>query len=244
MKRIIQLFANKLGYQISKISKTVESKNDFKKVSYAQSGEDLLVKFIFDTIGIKNPSYLDIGAHHPYYLSNTALFYELGSRGVNIEPDISLFANFTKHRPSDINLNIGISNRSGYQEFYIMNVPTLNTFSKEEAERYSQEGNYLISKTQKVKIDTVQNIIKFYTDNKFPDFLNIDAEGIDELIVDSIDFINNFPIIICIETISFSEKRNGIKNTTLINKIINAGYVNYADTYINSIFVRKENWIN
>ena len=42
--------------------------------SYSQCGEDLLVDYIFKLRGIERPSYLDIGAHDPYYLSNTALF--------------------------------------------------------------------------------------------------------------------------------------------------------------------------
>jgi hypothetical protein len=39
--------------------------------SFSQSGEDLIVKFIFDILKIKKPTYIDIGAHHSSYLSNT-----------------------------------------------------------------------------------------------------------------------------------------------------------------------------
>lgn len=214
-----------------------------KKISYSQSGEDLIVKFIFDNLGIEKPSYIDIGAHHPYYLSNTALFHESGSRGINIEPDPVLFENFVKYRPEDVNLNIGISYNTGEQDFYIMNVPTLSTFSKEEAARCSLEDNFAITKTLKIKTERIQNIITQYAKDIFPQFINIDAEGIDELIINSIDFNTNFPIVICIETISFSESGRGVKNNKLIEKIVNAGYLNYADTHINTIFVRKEKWI-
>jgi hypothetical protein len=78
--------------------------NKFKKTSYSQSGEDVIVKFIFDCIGISKPTYLDVGAHHPYYISNTALFYESGSIGINIEPDPLLFKEFLNHRKNDIKL--------------------------------------------------------------------------------------------------------------------------------------------
>lgn len=218
-------------------------KENHEKKSFSQSGEDLIVKYIFDAIRIKKFNYIDIGAHHPSYISNTALFYELGCRGINIEPDPVLFEDFVKYRPDDVNLNIGISDITGEQDFYIMNVSTLNTFSKEEAERYSQEGDYTIAKTLKIKTELIQNIITQYANDIFPQFLNIDAEGIDELIVNSIDFKENFPVVICIETISFSESGRGIKNTALIEKIVNSGYLNYADTNINTIFVRKEKWI-
>lgn len=218
------------------------NQSGYRKISFSQSGEDLIVKFIFDQLGIINPGYLDIGAHHPYYLSNTALLYESGSRGINIEPDPSLFKNFILYRKEDINLNIGISDRKGEQDFYVMNVPTLNTFSKHDAERFGFEGPYKIEKILKLRTDRIQNVITQYANNKFPQFLNIDAEGIDELIIDSIDFSSNYPIVICIETITFSEKGRGIKNDALIKKILSAGYIKYADTNINTIFVRQDIW--
>ena len=72
--------------------------------------------------------------------------------------------------------------------------------------------------------------------------MSVDAEGVDEIIIKSIDFDRNFPIVICIETISFSTSGNGIKNMDLINYIVNNGYLHYADTNINSIFVRESFW--
>ena len=116
----------------------------YKKISFSQSGEDLLIKFIFDSLGIKNPSYLDIGAHHPFKLSNTALFYMNGSRGINIEPDPDLFAEFIKFRRKDINLNVGITEHEGHMDFYIISVPTLNTFSAETARTYQYEGTEIM----------------------------------------------------------------------------------------------------
>ena len=215
----------------------------FQKTSYSQCGEDLIVKFIFDNLNIKNPSYIDIGAHHPYYISNTALFYQNGSVGINIEPDPILFEAFEKNREKDKNLNIGISNSEDVLDFYVISSPTLNTFSKEEAINYEKEDNLKIKDIKKIKVNTLQNVINEFANGVFPQFLSVDAEGIDELIIKSIDFENNFPIVICIETISFSTTGNGVKNINLIKLIEDSGYMLYADTHINSIFVRKNNWI-
>ena len=33
--------------------------------SYSQAGEDRILAFLFDTMGIRSISYLDIGANHP-----------------------------------------------------------------------------------------------------------------------------------------------------------------------------------
>lgn len=216
--------------------------DQFRKASYSQSGEDLIVKFVFDCLGISKPSYLDVGAHHPHYISNTALFYENGSRGINIEPDPSLFNEFLLHRKDDINLNVGISNINEELDFYVISTPTLNTFSEEEAEKYSEQGDYNIIRTEKIEVKTLDFILNKYANNVFPQFLSIDAEGVDELIIKAINFENNYPIVICIETITFSNTGNGIKNKSLISFIESKGYMIYADTNINIIFVKENLW--
>lgn len=98
------------------------------------------MRFVFDTLKVARPSYLDIGAHDPTYLNNTYTLYEQGSTGVNIEPDPDLFARFGVRRPRDINLNIGVGERSGELEFFIMSARTLSTFSAEEARAMAAPG--------------------------------------------------------------------------------------------------------
>lgn len=66
----------------------------FAKPSFSQCGEDLILRHLFDQLGIARPTYLDVGAHHPQMLSNTALFSATGSTGINVEPDPELFAAF------------------------------------------------------------------------------------------------------------------------------------------------------
>ena len=41
------------------------------QVSYAQCGEDIMIRYVFDALGTIEIRYLDSGAHHPTYLSNT-----------------------------------------------------------------------------------------------------------------------------------------------------------------------------
>lgn len=215
----------------------------FRRGSYSQSGEDLIVQFIFDAIGIKRPSYIDIGAHHPFYLNNTAIFYELGSHGVNVEPDPALFLSFERHRKRDINLNCGVSGVAQTRDFYVMSVPTTNTFSKQEADRLVAESNLSIVKTIPVELKPVPTIIAEYCNNVFPDFLNLDIEGLDEEVIASIDFKSSIPTVICLETISYSETGRGEKNEKVISLLKERGYMVYADTFINTIFVLRNKWL-
>jgi FkbM family methyltransferase len=212
------------------------------KRTYAQNGEDRIIWFIFRALGISKPSYIDIGAHDPLYASNTALLYLNDSTGINIEPNPLLFKHFLKKRKRDVNLNIGIADTSGIMDFYVLSGPALSTFSKEEAERMVREYSLTVSRTLPIKVKTIAEVIREYAGGVFPDFLSIDVEGLDESILHSIDWGASKPKVICVETISYSPKRDGVKNHALISYLESKGYMLIADTYINSLFVDTALW--
>jgi FkbM family methyltransferase len=213
------------------------------KQSYAQCGEDLIVDFALEQMRIAKPGYLDIGAHHPYYLSNTAYFYEKGCFGVSVEPDPDLFKVIRKERPQETTLNVGISDqKSGEADFYIINVPTLNTFSRKEAERYAGYEGKKIDRIVKIPLMNVNDIIAANFKGSAPNFVSIDVEGMDMVIVKSFDFKTYRPEVFCIETLSYTENNTEEKQNDIIQYVISQGYMLYADTYINSIFVEKEKW--
>src|SRR5687767_8407020 len=90
------------------------------RVSWSQCGEDLAMAQIFSMVGIERPSYLDIGAHHAAFLSNTYYFYKRGSRGVLVEPDPVLAAELRAARPGDTVLQLGIGQGSRREaDFYL-----------------------------------------------------------------------------------------------------------------------------
>lgn len=233
----------KLLQYLSSDKKEIQTENPYLKKSFSQSGEDILVDFIFKYVLEKpNFTYMDIGAHHAFYLSNTALFYEQGLKGISIEPDPSLFTDIKKHRPNEICLNVGVlfSNditESDVAEFYVMSTPTLNTFSKEEAEKLDKEGTYRIVEKKNIKIQHLHTIFEEYF---VPDFISIDVEGLDKEIISSIDFRKYRPNVICIESLEFSpDGTENKKNHTIIDFLKQENYYLYADTNINSIFIDK-----
>jgi FkbM family methyltransferase len=220
-----------------------DGKEQHQKISYSQCGEDLIIDFIFGLLKINNPTYLDIGAHHPYYLSNTSLFYNRGCKGVSVEPDSDLFQVIKKERPNETSLNVGVSEQhGGNADFYIMNVPTLNTFSKSEAERYASFPDKKIKKVVQIPLLNVNTIIKDYFNEETPNFVSIDVEGMDLLIVKSFDFEKHRPEVICIETLIYTEDNTEEKQKDIIDYVLSKGYFLFADTYINSIFVDSEKW--
>jgi len=215
------------------------------KTSYSQSGEDMIIRHIFNALGVSNPSYIDIGAHHPFELSNTAWFYEHGSRGINIEANPLLMAPFLKHRKHDVNLNVGIMEEAGELDFFIIDPPSLSTFSESEAKRIESEYGYAIREIKKIPVTTVQKVFEQYLqDEHQPDFLSIDVEGFEGPIFRSIDFDAWSPTVICCETVVFEMKGIAGKNNELVEFLTDRGYMVYADTGINTIFVKKSTWEN
>jgi FkbM family methyltransferase len=209
--------------------------------SYAQCGEDLIIAYIFNALGRRRITYLDIGAHHPSYLSNTYYLYLRGHRGVCVEPDASLLAAFRRERGGDTLLNIGVSPEEGEADFYVLTTPTLNTFSREEAERFASYGVQRIERVERVAIRTVNAVIGEHFSGP-PDLLSLDVEGLDLAILRSLDFDAHGPDVCCVETLSYTEDRTERKLDEIIDFMRSKDYFVYADTYVNSIFVRRAAW--
>ena len=222
-------FFDKLLYKFFKI-----------EAAYSQTGEDKILKHLFDNIGKLGISYLDIGANHPIMNNNTYLFYRRGGHGVCVEPNPELCKTIQKARPRDKCLNIGVSaNEDSVAEFYSMNPHTLSTFSKEDAIALDEIGKFKIKKVLKIPVKNINNIIR---ENfiKPIDLVSIDVEGWNTEIIQSFDFAKNRPFCFCVETLTFSQFNNPEKLVEIFKIFQNNGYKQYADTYLNTIFVNSE----
>ncbi len=201
----------------------------------------MIISYIFHLRQIDKPSYLDIGANDPYFLSNTAKFYQEGCRGINIEANPELINSFRRLRPEDVNLNVGISDKEGELDFYIMEDRTLSTFSKQECDKMITLGKQFVEK-RKVKLTTVAEVLSKYSGGQFPDLLSIDVEGMDLQILKSIDFHRSSPKVICVEASEYSPIGAGARRNDLIDFLVEQGYYEYANTNLNAIMVRKDFW--
>lgn len=211
--------------------------------SFAQCGEDLIIAYVFAALGRERITYLDIGAHHPEYLSNTYYFYLRGHRGVCVEPDASLLAAFRRARPDDVLLNVGVGTRDGEADFYVLGTPTLNTFSRTEAERFASYGAQRIERVEKVALREINGLLHEHFAVP-PDLLSLDVEGLDMEILQALDFSRHGPAVCCIETLTYTEDRSERKVEEIVELMRSRDYLVYADTYVNTIFVRRSEWLN
>lgn len=215
---------------------------------YAQFGEDEIISYFFSQIGIKKPSYLDIGANEPRSISNTYYFYLRRCKGVLIEPNPHLYRKLKRLRPRDIILNAGVGfNEQREGDFYVFpdNASGLSTFSKEEAMHWETIGvkglgKIPVEKVIKMPLVPVNEILNEYFSDSAPNFVSVDVEGLDLEILKSIDFGKFRPELFCVETLSYDPDQNTYKRTEINEFLASVGYKVHADTYVNTIFIRQD----
>ena len=220
-----------------------ESTNTFN-VSYAQSGEDLIIDFALNSIGVKTRFYLDVGTNDPENLNNTYLFYKNGHNGICVEPDPGLFDAIKKSRPNDVVINVGLSDKKSDAKFYIMEPNTLNTFSKNDVDNYRNHYPWVkLRETKKIPVTTINRLLDDHKAKKGDiDILSIETEGLDTKIIKSMNINKYRPKIICVETADYLADKTLSKNNDLIKYIQKHNYFIYADTFVNTILIDRELW--
>ncbi len=220
-------------------------KNDFElfnKKTYSQSGEDSIIMYIMAMKGIpfSECNYLDLGANHPKTMSNTYFFYEQGARGVLVEANPRLVTELKNERSGDIILNKCISDKSGEKlDFNILNLDGLSKVG-DVSDILRENPDARIENTIELETISVNDIIEKYFNSNAPVILNLDIEGLEKQILDSIDFEKYRPMIMIIEMIPYSKELvTGQKDTELLDYVRSKGYDEYAFTGINSIFIDR-----
>ncbi len=185
---------NKYLYWIYKIQKIYKNKKP--NYHYAEFAEDIMINRIFNNI--QDGFYLDIGAYHPIKGSLTYTLHKRGWKGMNIDLSKTSIDLFNIARPKDININCAISNFSG-DTHYFENSP-IN-------QQNSLISNNVGQKKIKIKSYKVDEILSLNNINKV-DFINIDTEGNELDILESINYEKTNPYLFTIEENSFFMNNN------------------------------------
>ena len=178
--------------------------------SHSAAGEDrLVIAFLQTVFGFHDASkirYCDVGASHPITLNNTFALYERGASGVLVEPDPDGIALLQKTRPRDIVLNVGAaSDERRSAKLIRFTARVFNTFSEHQANKILKSSkNWGPDQLQKVVDEVTVELVpmneilgRYFKDGLH--FLSIDAEGLDFQIIQSIDFSQFKPLILCVE---------------------------------------------
>jgi FkbM family methyltransferase len=212
------------------------------KLSYAQQGEDIalwqIMRFV---LGIERPTYMDIGAHHPVFNSNTYYFYERESRGVLVEPNPALHGLLEQLRPRDVLVRAGIGVAAQAEaDFYIIGGSEdgqLNTFSPEQAKALvtRSSGHYRIERVLKIPLLGINELMRKHW-NGPPNLLSLDTEGFDLPILRSLDFERLRPDVICVESVEIGGRR---LLTDIMQLMAQKGYEARGGSFVNTIFLDR-----
>lgn len=173
-------------------------------ISYAQNYEDVILWRALKHV--KNGFYIDVGAYHPVEHSVTAVFYENGWAGINIEPVEDYFQIINAQRPRDINLNCGITDKEGNATLYLAKGTGLSTLN-EDIKSEVLESKFDYTKVQ-IDVCTLNSVLEKYSTGEIH-FLKIDVEGEEKKVLAGTDLNKYRPWIIVIEAnIPLSQTQN------------------------------------
>lgn len=181
--------------------------------------------------------FIDVGAHHPVRFSNTYHFYRKGWRGINIDATPGSMRAFNWLRRRDINLELGIGPEKGQLTFYCFDEPALNTLSAEVAKERADGGRYKIIQEVNVPVLPLHEVLRQYVPpGTTLDLLNVDVEGMDEMVLRSNDWQAFRPTFILAEDTHFDPNHPGTTHSGVYGFLRAQGYEMVAKTPRTLIF--------
>jgi FkbM family methyltransferase len=200
--------------------------------SFAQHGEDLQLIRLIRELGAKGP-YLDIGANHPFKLSNTYLLYLSGWRGVCVDPLPRFKALFSRWRPQDRFVCTAIGETAGEIELHQMEWDPISTVDGVLAEQCMQRG-FRRLRIIPVPVRTIDSVLEEAGVAAPLSFLSIDIEGHELPALRSMNLEKWQPAVICLEALT----QGGSRNLAAVQHLQAHGYRVHSDLGLNVILVR------
>lgn len=163
-------------------------------ISYAQNFEDVMLRRVFRDR--KDGFYIDVGAMDPTFDSVTKTFYDEGWSGINIEPNEFFYNKLLAARPRDINLNLGVGAHEEARPIYIFERYGNSTFEERNRDSFAVEGYE--SQQRIVRVTTLAAVCREYVRREI-DFLKIDCEGWEKLVIEGADWDRFRPVVVIVE---------------------------------------------
>ena len=162
-------------------------------ISYAQNAEDVVLARLFTG---RSGRYVDVGAGHPVEDSVTKHFYDLGWRGINIEPTPALADQLRRERPEDVTLEAAAGEREGRVTLHVMPNWGRSTVDDELAGAYREAEDWQTSDVE-VEMTTLAAVLDAHPGPV--DFLKVDVEGAELAVVRGADWKRHQPRVVLVE---------------------------------------------
>jgi FkbM family methyltransferase len=186
--------------------------------SYAQAGEDLIIENALAELGIARPTYLDGGAHHPTWLSNTYALYRRGFRGVLVEPDPEACRLLRRGRRGDLVIEAALAPQAGRGRLHLAR-------DRSHASLRPAAGD-AVDAVLDVELITLEQAAASVPS---PTVISLDLEGLDLEVLAATELGRLGATVICVET--------GPDPAPFDELLTGNGYRVYARTPANTIYV-------
>lgn len=210
-----------------------EISDGLASLSVSQLGEDLFINRFFQK---SQPGfYLDIGAFHPKRYSNTYLLRKyMGWKGIHVDANPAIIAEFNKSVPDGINVNAAVDDQEQDVELVIYRGAAHSTIDPQRKEINSAIE---VRSTMMMRTRTVESILdEFLPAGTSVDFVNIDVEGRDLQALRSLNIARFRPRLVCVEDHDFISSLNGGRPSPIFSFMKEHGYAFASHTVVSSFY--------
>ena len=217
---------------------------------HSQNFEDVLLARCFEGVG--RGFYVDVGAEDPDIGSVTRHFYELGWRGLNVEPVPDYHRRLQQRRPRDLNLAVAASDRDGLElELTVVPGTGLSSLAPQlgrtpENTAGGADGTHRI-RVRTARLDT----LLVWAQLPRIDFLKVDVEGHERAVLEGLDLAVHRPRLIVIETtdplvydggwVPLAQRPGPSADSDVLHRHVQArGYVHVHFDGLNSWWIAEE----
>ncbi len=166
-------------------------------ISYASNLEDVMIQRVFSDI--PHGCFLDVGASSPIFCSLTYALYEKGWRGVAMEPQEALAAEWKRERPEDVLLRAGAGAENGELTLYLYAQAGQISSMSPETRAHWERHDMVPTSEVTVPVMTLNHVIETHLPNRDIHLLTIDVEGMEMTVLQGLDLSKHRPWLIVLE---------------------------------------------
>jgi FkbM family methyltransferase len=178
----------------------------WSKSVFSQEGEELILQELLGEAA--HGCYVDIGACDPWRFSNTAVFYNKGWRGLNVDPRPGFKTLFDQQRPKDLNIECAVGRRRKTTKLFLFDEPALNTVCKKRKVFLQKTTSYKIKDIVHVSSRTLASLLDEFRAQSI-DFLSVDVEGLELEVLRSGNWKKHRPKFVVLEILDTQLKHLG-----------------------------------
>jgi hypothetical protein len=169
------------------------------RVSYSQFGEDLFLASLFPDprrVGF----FVDVGCYRPVSFSNTYRFYQLGWRGLAIDASRRWEDEWRSVRPRDTFIHQAVAKTTKPMYFCFDRLyPTCSRLVDADSNDALPDTSIDRYEISQLLAQPLGEILKRHGAPRDFDLLNVDCEGLDLSVIETVDFELYRPKVIAIE---------------------------------------------